>query len=100
MLLVEEQDYQLRLDLHVELLHLGVVDLVETVQVVVVVDGVEGVNELVDVAVEQVGLEGGQDVQVGPGVEVEADFKLFFVYGALLVEVVHQSVENLQLLHF
>jgi hypothetical protein len=98
-LLVEEEDDQLALYLESEVLHLGVVDLVQAVQVVVVVDGVEGVHELVQTAIQQVDLEGSQDVEVRPGVQVETYLQLLLVYYPLLVEVVHQSVEYLQLLH-
>ena len=60
----QEQDYQLRLNVKSELLDLGVVDLVKPQQAVVVVDGVEGVHELVDVSVAEVELEGGEHVEV------------------------------------
>jgi hypothetical protein len=94
----QEQNYQLRLDVKRELLDLRVVDLVEAQQAVVVVDGVESVHEFIDESVAEVELEGGEHVEVGPGVEVKADLELLFVDDALLVEVVEQSVEYLQLL--
>jgi len=77
-----------------------VVDFVEPVEVVVVVDGVEGIYEFVQISVGQVDLKGGEDVEVGPGVEVEGDLELLLVDDPVLVEVIDQAVEDLQFVHF
>jgi hypothetical protein len=77
-----------------------VVDFVEAQEVVVIVDGVERVNKLVDVSIVEVELEGRKDVEVGPSVKIKANFKLFFVDDALFVKKVKQSVEYFQFLQF
>jgi hypothetical protein len=77
----------------------GVVDLVEVVLIVVVVDEIDSVHQLIEVAVQQVDLEGSQDVEIGPGVQVEGDLQLLPIYHALLIEKIHQPMEYLQLLH-
>ena len=96
---VEEEDDELLFDLEGELFDLGVVDFVDLVEVVVVVDGVEGVHQFLDVAVEEVQLEGSQHVQVRPTVQVKRYLQLLLVYYPLLVQVVQQPIEHLQLRH-
>lgn len=94
---IEEEDDKLRLDVKCKLLYFTMVDLIQSQKVVVVVNGVECIYELIDISVGKVEFEGREDVEIGPGVEVEADLELLLVDDALLVEEVQQSVEYLQL---
>ena len=71
------------------------VDLVDIIQIVIVINWVDGVDELFEVAVEKVYLEGGDDIQIRPGVKIEGDFQLFFIDDSLLVEVVEKAIEYL-----
>lgn len=98
-ILIEEEDDKLGFDIQGELFDLRVIDLIEAQEIVVVIYGVDGVNKLVDVAVLEVDLEGRQDVEVRPGVQVKGYLELLLVYYPLLVEVVKQAIENLELLH-
>ena len=54
------------------------VDLVDIIQIVIVINWVDGVDELFEVAVEKVYLEGGDDIQIRPGVKIEGDLQQFF----------------------
>ena len=71
------------------------VDLVDIIQIVIVINWVDGVDELFEVAVEKVYLEGGDDIQIRPGVKIEGDLQLFFIDDSLLVEVVEKAIEYL-----
>ena len=71
------------------------VDLVDIIQIVIVINWVDGVDELFEVAVEKVYLEGGDDIQIRPGVKIEGDLQQFFIDDSLLVEVVEKAIEYL-----
>lgn len=71
MIFKEQENDELRLDLECEVYYLFMINFIEIVEVVVIIDIVDGIHELFDVPSQQVQLKCSQDVQVGPGVQVE-----------------------------
>lgn len=64
-------------------------------EIVIIVNGIESVHELVNVTIEHISLESSKNVEIRPGVEVEANFQLFFVYDTLFIKVVNQTIKYL-----
>ena len=85
MLAQQEQDQQLLFHVSGEVLNLTGIESIPIFKVVCVVYGIQSLYAILQISIQAIKLKAGQDIQIGPNVQVkESDF-LFLAYCSLFL---------------